>query len=155
MEPATSASRSMRSSAIRRASSPPAAPSRRTSKSHPARRKDHAAIASLGAVGSVEGQPALLKALGQLWQAGIEPDWTGFYEKEQRRRVKLPTYPFERERCWVDPPSRKIAEPEPIVMAPVAQPNVHLTVARSEPERLVSMQLEIISKQLKVLQRKR
>ena len=124
-------------------------------KSHPARQKEHAAIASLGAGGPAEEQPAVLKALGQLWQAGIEPAWTGFYENEQRRRVKLPTYPFERERCWVDPPARKIAEPEPVVVTPVAPEIIHAAPARSEPERLVSMQLEIISKQLKVLQGKR
>ena len=96
-----------------------------------------------------------MKALGQLWQAGIEPNWAGFYENEKRRRLKLPTYPFERERCWVDPAPRKIAEPVPASVTQVKQENAHATPAQSEPERLVRMQLEIISKQLKVLQSKR
>jgi acyl transferase domain-containing protein len=122
-------------------------------KSHPRRQTDHAAIASLGAVGQAE--EAILKALGQLWQAGIESDWSSFYENEKRRRLKLPTYPFERERCWVDPVPRKIAEPEPAPVTPVKQQSPHATLAQSEPERLVRMQLEIISKQLKVLQSKR
>ncbi|HEY3578901.1 MAG TPA: type I polyketide synthase [Pyrinomonadaceae bacterium] len=129
-------------------------------KSHPQRQTDHAAIASLGAVG--QGEEALLKALGQLWQAGIEPNWAGFYESERRRRLKLPTYPFERERCWVDPAPRKIAEPETVISKPepvsvtqVEQQNSHATLAQSEPERLVRMQLEIISKQLLVLQSSR
>lgn len=30
-------------------------------------------------------------------------DWLAFHEKERRRRVLLPTYPFERRRHWVDP----------------------------------------------------
>jgi acyl transferase domain-containing protein len=119
-------------------------------KSHPQRQTDHAAIASLGAVG--QGEEQLLKALGQLWQAGIEPNWAGFYENEKRRRLKLPTYPFERERCWVDPAPRQIAEPEPVSVTPVKPEITHTTLAQSEPERLVRMQLEIISKQLKVLQ---
>ena len=121
-------------------------------KSHPQRQMDHAGVASLGTVGQSDSQPAMLKALGQLWQAGIEPNWTGFYDNEKRRRLKLPTYPFERERCWVDPAPRKITEPEPVSVIPAEQTNHLTTVAPSEPEHLVRLQLELISKQLKVLQ---
>ena len=49
-----------------------------------------------------EDLPVLLKTLGQLWLAGVEPDWSGFYARERRRRVPLPTYPFERRRYWVE-----------------------------------------------------
>lgn len=48
----------------------------------------------------------VLKALGQLWLAGVKIDWHCFYKHEHRLRVPLPTYPFERIRCWVEPPSR-------------------------------------------------
>jgi phthiocerol/phenolphthiocerol synthesis type-I polyketide synthase E len=44
----------------------------------------------------------LLNTLGKLWLAGVEVDWAGFYAHEQRRRVLLPTYPFERRRYWVE-----------------------------------------------------
>ncbi len=44
----------------------------------------------------------ILKTLGQLWLAGVEIDWSGFYAAEQRQRVPLPTYPFQRQRYWVD-----------------------------------------------------
>jgi len=37
-----------------------------------------------------------------LWLCGIEIDWNGFYAAERRRRVMLPTYPFERQRFWID-----------------------------------------------------
>jgi phthiocerol/phenolphthiocerol synthesis type-I polyketide synthase E len=40
---------------------------------------------------------ALLAALGQLWLAGVPVDWEAFARPEPRRRVPLPTYPFERE----------------------------------------------------------
>ncbi len=43
----------------------------------------------------------LLAALGKLWIAGVEIDWRGFSAGERRRRVPLPTYPFERQRYWV------------------------------------------------------
>jgi non-ribosomal peptide synthase protein (TIGR01720 family) len=44
----------------------------------------------------------LLQTLGQLWLAGANVNWPAFYSQEQRGRVPLPTYPFERERFWVD-----------------------------------------------------
>ncbi|MEM9212767.1 MAG: beta-ketoacyl synthase N-terminal-like domain-containing protein [Cyanobacteria bacterium P01_F01_bin.150] len=52
-----------------------------------------------------ESQPdhaLILKTLGLLWLNGTDIDWAGFYAYEQRRRVPLPTYPFERQRYWVD-----------------------------------------------------
>ncbi|MEM7758017.1 MAG: SDR family NAD(P)-dependent oxidoreductase, partial [Cyanobacteria bacterium P01_A01_bin.40] len=48
----------------------------------------------------------LLKTLGQLWLAGVEVDWSGFYADEQRHRIPLPTYPFERQRYWIEPPQQ-------------------------------------------------
>ena len=45
----------------------------------------------------------MLSALGRLWVAGAAVDWKGFYAGESRRRVPLPTYPFERQRFWVEP----------------------------------------------------
>ena len=45
----------------------------------------------------------LLHTLGQLWLAGGVIEWQGFYGAEQRQRVKLPTYPFERQRYWIEP----------------------------------------------------
>jgi amino acid adenylation domain-containing protein len=62
-----------------------------------------------------ERRPALgsmLTALGQLWQAGLPVSLDGVYRHERRRRVPLPTYPFERQRHWVDPPPlARSAEP--------------------------------------------
>ena len=44
----------------------------------------------------------ILTTLGRLWLAGERVDWAGFHAGEQRRRLPLPTYPFERQRYWVD-----------------------------------------------------
>ncbi|ASC71029.1 type I polyketide synthase [Halomicronema hongdechloris C2206] len=46
----------------------------------------------------------LLNTLGNLWLAGVPIDWSGFYAYEQRHRVHLPTYPFERQRYWIESP---------------------------------------------------
>ncbi|MEA5602480.1 type I polyketide synthase [Nostoc sp. UHCC 0252] len=45
----------------------------------------------------------LLQTLGRLWLSGIDIDWSGFYAHEQRHRLPLPTYPFERQRYWIEP----------------------------------------------------
>ena len=73
---------------------------------HPARRPGHAIIPSLpsGPSAPVTEQSALLEALGRLWVAGVEVDWAGFSHGEHRRRVPLPTYPFERQRYLVERP---------------------------------------------------
>jgi amino acid adenylation domain-containing protein len=47
----------------------------------------------------------LLTALAKLWLAGLSMDWTGFNAHERRRRVPLPTYPFERRRYFIEPAS--------------------------------------------------
>ncbi|MBD2690472.1 type I polyketide synthase [Anabaena catenula] len=45
----------------------------------------------------------LLNILGRLWLAGVEINWSNFYNHEQHYRVPLPTYPFERQRYWIEP----------------------------------------------------
>lgn len=46
---------------------------------------------------------SVLRALGQLWLNGIEPDWKAFYRNEQRLRVNLPPYAFDNKRYWLEP----------------------------------------------------
>jgi amino acid adenylation domain-containing protein len=52
---------------------------------------------------------ALLGALGRLWAAGVKVDWQDFYAGQGRRRVPLPTYPFERRRHWIDATAAPVA----------------------------------------------
>lgn len=73
---------------------------------HPSKRPSHVAQSSLGRAGERgEDRPRLLQSLGALWLAGVEPDWTGVHNGDQRRRVELPTYPFQRTRHWIDAPA--------------------------------------------------
>jgi len=44
----------------------------------------------------------LLTTVGRLWLAGVPLDWGGYYAQERRRRVLLPTYPFERQPYWIE-----------------------------------------------------
>ncbi len=46
---------------------------------------------------------SLWKQIGRLWLHGQPIDWTAVYtgEKNQKKRVPLPTYPFDRQRHWI------------------------------------------------------
>ncbi len=58
-----------------------------------------------------DDEAVLLQALGRLWQLGTEVDWPAVDrdlrarepQSDTRRRIALPTYPFERERYWIEP----------------------------------------------------
>ncbi|MBT5903918.1 MAG: SDR family NAD(P)-dependent oxidoreductase [Opitutaceae bacterium] len=45
----------------------------------------------------------LLNTLGRLWIAGVPGSWKRFRGEGAVVRVPLPTYPFERQRFWLDP----------------------------------------------------
>lgn len=45
----------------------------------------------------------MLKSLGALYTAGADVEWEGFDRGYERRRVPLPTYPFQRKRYWIEP----------------------------------------------------
>ncbi|MGE5097630.1 MAG: type I polyketide synthase, partial [Betaproteobacteria bacterium] len=69
---------------------------------HPARR-GQACIASMRhPADAQEDAAAWLAAAGQLWLAGARPDWRAAHGGERRRRVLLPTYPFECKRYWLE-----------------------------------------------------
>ena len=59
-------------------------------------------------------------AVGQLWLNGLQIDWQNYYEPERRRRVPLPSYPFERKRFWIEP-SRDICRTSLISESQAAQ----------------------------------
>jgi len=40
--------------------------------------------------------------LGQLYAQGLQVDWRGFDRDYARRRLSLPTYPFQRQRHWIE-----------------------------------------------------
>ncbi len=52
--------------------------------------------------------PVLAEATGRLWLNGVTPDWKTV-QTDAARRVSLPTYPFERERYWIDAPAATVS----------------------------------------------
>ncbi|MFK3648769.1 SDR family NAD(P)-dependent oxidoreductase [Lysobacter enzymogenes] len=68
--------------------------------------------AAAGAAALIEGEAGAaflqlllqrrdLQRLAKLWIAGVEIDWAQLHRDAQVRRVRLPTYPFARERYWI------------------------------------------------------
>ncbi|HXA49392.1 MAG TPA: beta-ketoacyl synthase N-terminal-like domain-containing protein, partial [Candidatus Acidoferrum sp.] len=51
--------------------------------------------------------PDLLALVADLYLAGAQIDWASFDRSYARRKLALPTYPFQRERYWLDTPVRR------------------------------------------------
>ncbi|RRR68699.1 MAG: SDR family NAD(P)-dependent oxidoreductase, partial [Candidatus Viridilinea halotolerans] len=50
-------------------------------------------------------QPALhtmLSSLGRLYERGVVVNWPALHQGQERRKIVLPTYPFQRQRYWVE-----------------------------------------------------
>jgi amino acid adenylation domain-containing protein len=78
---------------------------------------------------NVDDAEHLAQALGRLWLAGIDPAGQRLYAGETRIKLGLPTYPFARERHYIEPlrtlaPSATAAESaaqlEAVAVAPLA-----------------------------------
>jgi acyl transferase domain-containing protein len=75
---------------------------------HPGRPAQLAAIPTLPHPASGDSElSSVLNAAGQLWLTGRTILWPEVHRGSRRRRVSLPTYPFQRQRYCVDPPARQ------------------------------------------------
>lgn len=63
-------------------------------------------------------------SLGELWQQGAAIDWRERYSGENRSRLSLPTYGFDRDKYWFEKKAR--------TAAPQPQPNLS---RKNEPEK--------------------
>jgi acyl transferase domain-containing protein len=55
-------------------------------------------------------EETLARALSRLWVAGVDVKWEALDASRGRTRVSLPTYPFERQRYWIEPAAAARAE---------------------------------------------
>ncbi|WP_431784923.1 SDR family NAD(P)-dependent oxidoreductase, partial [Streptomyces chumphonensis] len=46
-----------------------------------------------------------IASAAELWTRGVDIDWTAVYAGRSTQRVDLPTYPFQRERYWLEEPA--------------------------------------------------
>lgn len=101
---------------------------------HPQVGKAHVpVIASLA--DSPERETSLLhQAFGDLWSCGIALEPSTLDTRTARRRVCLPTYPFERQRYWLDaPPAQRSVLPHPAAAISRENPMPHLAPATDAP----------------------
>ncbi|QBD77392.1 hypothetical protein EPA93_15880 [Ktedonosporobacter rubrisoli] len=75
----------------------------------------------------------MLSALGRVWACGQKVDWEGVNSGTSRRRIPLPTYAFDRQRYWVDPPHLEYREQEACQDGTILLP-AHNPVDRPSPE---------------------
>ncbi|MCP4385872.1 MAG: SDR family NAD(P)-dependent oxidoreductase, partial [Hyphomicrobiales bacterium] len=62
-----------------------------------------------------DDQEHFLQGIAALHAAGADLDFAALYGGETRRKLSLPTYPFQRQRYWIDPPKRPAAADSPIL----------------------------------------
>ncbi|MEM8502457.1 MAG: SDR family NAD(P)-dependent oxidoreductase [Cyanobacteria bacterium P01_D01_bin.1] len=90
----------------------------------------------------------MLTSLAALYRGGYEIDWNAFYSDHRGRRIPLPTYAFQRQRHWIDRPTKPT---RPTVLA---DKSVHPLAGRkiSTPLRQRLFQQVISSAQPEFLQ---
>jgi myxalamid-type polyketide synthase MxaC len=79
-----------------------------------------------------------LESLATLYERGVDIDWQGFDAPYGRRKVALPTYPFQRERHWID------LRPASPVEARSTTAEVHPLVGRRLRSALADVQFESV-----------
>lgn len=65
-----------------------------------------------GGADAASARHALLERLADLWRAGADIDWKAVVADPDVRRTRLPTYPFERQRFWVEEGTRAVRSQE-------------------------------------------
>jgi acyl transferase domain-containing protein/thioesterase domain-containing protein len=62
------------------------------------------------------------ETLGRLWTLGVNVDWLKLHAAGSEQRVSLPTYPFERQKFWIEPDKiAQDAQPVPVPASPSAK----------------------------------
>ena len=75
------------------------------------------ATAFLASLGGPEPQSGFVPAVGRAWEAGAALSLEALFAGEERRRVRLPAYPFQRRRHWVESKTRRRRGEHPLLGA--------------------------------------
>ncbi len=81
-----------------------------------------AVLAALGGLPADGSETvSMLDAVGRVWTLGAPMDWEGFNAGQSRRRIPLPTYPFEKKRFWINAPTASVASPAVVASSPILE----------------------------------
>ncbi|WP_295388273.1 acyltransferase domain-containing protein [uncultured Thiodictyon sp.] len=88
----------------------------------------------------------ILFALAAVYERGVEVDWDAFHRRDRGRRMPLPTYPFQRQRCWIDRPQGAAATmPDVAARLPAGTgADIHPLLGRRLPSPLEDLQYEAL-----------
>lgn len=75
----------------------------------------------------------ILESLGKLFVTGVQIDWKGFDQPYARKRLEIPTYPFQRQRYWNQPKAKHKS---------TGEENVHPLLGRKIASPLKIVQFE-------------
>ena len=64
----------------------------------------------LSSLGGSQENDGFVKAVAGAYEAGLAVSFEGLFAGETRRRVLLPSYPFQRRRHWIEARSPSITE---------------------------------------------
>jgi acyl transferase domain-containing protein len=86
-------------------------------------------------LGDAAGEPAkdlaaATASVGRLWALGVNVDWEAYRGGQQRRRIPLPNYPFERRSHWLEPLKMRVAPGTAVLGEGAPLPFVEPTLAR-------------------------
>lgn len=91
---------------------------------HPARQTSHTVVTSLRHPKAlIADEQHLLQSVGQLWLNGVDVGLTSICAQAAPRRIPLPTYPFARQRHWVDTPPQPGQHVPSVVETALLQPS--------------------------------
>ncbi|MEU9575644.1 type I polyketide synthase, partial [Streptomyces massasporeus] len=109
---------------------------------HPGLRKGHVVVSSLPHPSApVSDLEHILGSAGSLWSAGHDLDWAGVHSGAARRRIALPTYPFQRTRFRLDLTAEEPVQIERVAVADV-DPDVLLEAPGTASEAAVARVFE-------------
>lgn len=81
-------------------------------KQHPSRLENHRTVSSIRhPQDAISDRAFILRSAGELWLYGKNLDWPKLNSEQQRKRVPLPTYPFDEQRYWIKAGHHKYAGP--------------------------------------------
>ncbi len=55
-----------------------------------------------------EPESSFVDAVAEAYEGGLDIAFEGLFAGEKRRRISLPSYPFQRQRHWIEPPKRRL-----------------------------------------------